>query len=252
LRFNSLVVSSTRDRDALEQAVVRGSELLKLGKIDQAQRAFRSALDIDPHDTRVLALLGLAHFRANELAEARPIYEQLVERAPTDASHRLNLGLVYLKLGDADRAIAALEASRALDPSQGRAVSYLGLAYARAGRYTEAYRAFLIAGQNDLAVEIEVNLTAAEKDRIHNQLGRTPHGPIVDTPAPVIARAPTPEPRTRPPNAPPRKSQPIPVVADSAPEISILREESGGASTGAAPPTSASAAPSTAPASGSA
>ncbi len=72
----------------------------------------------------MLALLGLTHFRQNHLDLARPICEDLVERLPTDASHRLNLGLVYLKLGDADRAITSLEASRALDPSQGRAVSY--------------------------------------------------------------------------------------------------------------------------------
>jgi hypothetical protein len=178
LRFNALVVLPARDREALEQAVGRGSELLKQGKLDQAQRAFRAALEIDPESSRVLALLGLAHFRANEFADARGVYEQLVERAPTDASHRLNLGLVYLKLNDADRAISALEASRALDPSQGRAVSYLGLAYARGGRYAEAYRAFLIAGQNDLAIEIESNLTPGERDRIHGQLGRTPQGPV--------------------------------------------------------------------------
>ena len=39
---------------------------------------------------------------ATSSTQARPIYEDLVERAPTDASHRLNLGLVYLKLGDGD------------------------------------------------------------------------------------------------------------------------------------------------------
>src|SRR5678815_394576 len=200
------VVLPARDREALEQAVVRGSELLRQGKLDQAQRAFRAALDIDPESPRVLALLGLAHFRGGEFARGRPVYEQLVERAPTDASHRLNLGLVYLKLNDADRAIASLEASRALDPSQGRAVSYLGLAYARAGRYAEAYRAFLLAGQNDLATEIETNLTVTERDRIHQQLGRSPHGPLGDTrplegtptprsipiPIPAAARPPTP------------------------------------------------------------
>ena len=226
------MVQSPRDREAVEQAVGRGSELLKQGKTDQAQRAFRAALDLDPDNARVLALLGLTHFRASEFAEARPIYEQLVERSPTDASHRLNLGLVYLKLNDADRAIAALEASRALDPSQGRAVSYLGLAYARAGRYAEAYRAFLIAGQNDLAVEIETNLTAVERDRIHSQLGRSPQGPWPEvdsiptprTPTPAsIPRTPTPQaseppaprtptptgvPRTKPPGAPPKPRTP--------------------------------------------
>ena len=172
--------------------MVRGSELLKQGKIDQAQRAFRAALELEPDNARVLALLGLSHFRAGEFGEARAIYEQLVERAPTDASHRLNLGLVYLKLSDAERAIAALEASRALDPSQGRAVSYLGLAYARAGRYAEAYRAFLLAGQNDLATEIESNLAASERDRIRSQLGRVP-GPGGRRRRTRACRAPSPE-----------------------------------------------------------
>jgi Flp pilus assembly protein TadD len=188
LRFNVLVVLPPREREALEQAVVRGSELLKQGKIDEAQRAFRSALELEPDNPRVLALLGLSHFRANQLTEARPIYEQLVERAPTDASHRLNLGLVYLKQNDADKAIGALEISRALDPSQGRAVSYLGLAYARAGRYAEAYRAFLVAGQTDLAIEIEDNLSALERDRIHAQIGRSPQGPPAAEPTVVTRR----------------------------------------------------------------
>jgi hypothetical protein len=236
LRFNAFVVLPARDREALEQAVGRGSELLKQGKLDQAQRAFRAALEIDPDSSRVLALLGLAHFRAGEFSDARGVYEQLVERAPTDASHRLNLGLVYLKLKDADRAISSLEASRALDPSQGRAVSYLGLAYARGGRYAEAYRAFLIAGQNDLAIEIESNLGQAERDRIHAQLGRTPQGPL---PGPTAHGAGAPPPRaaantvprtltptgvrrtplpdSMPPDVESRTATPIAVSADAAP-----------------------------------
>jgi hypothetical protein len=183
-------VGPPRDREAFEQAVVRGSELLKQSKVDLAQSAFREALAIEPDNPRVLALLGLSHFRANAFTEARAIYERLVDRSPNDASHRLNLGLVYLKLNDAARAIAALETSRALDPSQGRAVSYLGLAYARAGRYAEAYRAFLIAGQTDLATEIESNLSVIERDRIHSQLGRSPQGPLVDAGSGRIAAAP--------------------------------------------------------------
>jgi len=180
---------------------VRGSELLKQGKLDDAQKVFRAALALDTENARVLALLGLSHFRAGQFSDARPIYEQLVERTPTDASHRLNLGLVYLKLNDSDRAISALEASRALDPSQGRAVSYLGLAYARAGRYAEAYRAFLLAGQNELASEIEINLTQAERDGIHAQLARSGLEP-------AVARTRTPPPR------PPPQPQPKPVSQD--------------------------------------
>ena len=203
------MASPALDREAVDQAVARGSELLKQGQLEEAQKAFRAALLLDGENPRVLALLGLAYFRAGQFTQARPIYEELVERAPTDASHRLNLGLVYLKLGDSDRAIGSLEASRALDPSQGRAVSYLGLAYARAGRYAEAYRSFLLAGQTDLAQEIEVNLTPAERDAIQSQLARASGGV---------------EPRTRPPKPPP--SQPaivVPPVEDAAPARAARR-----------------------------
>lgn len=190
------------DREAFDQAVARGSDLLKQGKLDDAQKAFAAALLLDDQNAKVLALLGLTYFRGGKLHQARPIYEDLVERLPTDASHRLNLGLVYLKLGDAEKAINSLEASRALDPSQGRAVSYLGLAYARAGRYAEAYRAFLLAGQRDLASEIEINLTSAEREQIHQQLERSgiapprrgPEGIPPSIPAIQIVHEPDPEP----------------------------------------------------------
>lgn len=225
------MVTPARDREAIEQAVATGSEQLKQGRLDLAQVSFREALSHDPDNARVLALLGLTYFRGQQFDEARPIYEQLVERAPTDASHRLNLGLVYLKVNEHDKAITALEASRALDPSQGRAVNYLGLAYARAGRYAEAYRSFLIAGQNELASEIEANLTTAERDGIHAQLGRTPQGPLPGvsptpavartvTPQPAVPRTPTPEPRATPPSAPP-KAKPVVDSQLSHPEIVI-------------------------------
>ncbi len=219
--FNRQVVTSARDRETFDAAVAKGSDLLKQGNLAEAQRSFRIALEHEPNNTRVLALLGLTYFRGNQFDEARPIYEQLVELSPSDASHRLNLGLVWLKLNEADRAIAALEASRALDPSQGRAISYLGLAYARAGRYAEAYRSFLRAGQNELASEIEINLTAAEREGIHVQLGRAS--------SPAISRTPTPEPRTKPPSAPPKGRTPTPHpsgefnVQLSHPEIVIER-----------------------------
>jgi hypothetical protein len=196
------MVTPARDREAIDQAIVRGSDQLKQGRLDLAQSSFREALALDAENVKVLALLGLTYFRGGQFAEARPIYEQLAELVPLDASHRLNLGLVYLKIGDGDKAIGALEASRSLDPSQGRAVSYLGLAYARGGRYAEAYRSFLMAGQNELASEIEINLTASERDQIQAQIGKSPGSP------PEPPRTRTPSPRTTPPTPPPGAEEP--------------------------------------------
>jgi hypothetical protein len=164
LRCNAIVTtSSVPGREAFERAIVRGNEQLREGNVAEAQRAFLAALEHDADNVRALALLGLSYFRANQFGEAHAIYQDLCGRLPNDASHHLNLGLVRLKLGDTEGAIEALEASRRLDPSQGRAVNYLGLAYARAGRYADAYEAFLIADQGDLALEIEPNLSPTER-----------------------------------------------------------------------------------------
>jgi hypothetical protein len=166
--------------EQIERDLAKGSEALRQGQFAVALGAFQAVLKTSPGNPKALALLGLAYFRSGAFAEARPVFEQLVKLVPGDASHRLNLGLVFLKLGDATRAIKELESSRSIDPSQGRAASYLGLAYARAGRYVEAYQAFLQAGQGDLAKEVEEHLTPVEKLAIDTHLedSRTGHSAL--------------------------------------------------------------------------
>ncbi|HTJ43402.1 MAG TPA: tetratricopeptide repeat protein [Kofleriaceae bacterium] len=188
--------------DPFEQQIVAGSEHLRQSRLADAQRAFIAALEAQPGHPKALALLGLTYFRGGNYAQARPVYEELVALLPGDPAHHLNLGLVYLKVGDADKAISELEKSRDLDPSQGRAVSYLGLAYARAGRFVEAYGAFLKAGQNDLAKEIEQHLTKEQRQVIEaalrqaEQLSTSVSGRFVmPTPEPAPAPAPAPAPK---------------------------------------------------------
>src|SRR5690606_34307676 len=122
-------------------------------------------------DLKTLGLFGLACFRLSAFEDALPVYRKLVELRPNDASFRLNLGLVHLKLGDADGAIAELGKSRELDPSQQRTVSYLGLAHARKGDFARAYEAFLRAGQEQLALEMEQHLSTEEREAIRARLG---------------------------------------------------------------------------------
>ncbi len=169
--------------DRFEQHLIAGGELLRQNRLPDAQRELLAALEIAPDSAKALALLGLAYFRGGRFAEALPVYRRLVASTPGDASYHLNLGLVLLKLGDAEGAAKALEKSRDLDPSQGRAVSYLGLAYARGGHFLEAYQAFLLAGQADLAREISDNLSPEERATIEANLRR----PAVPTPVPIAA-----------------------------------------------------------------
>jgi len=174
--------------DRFEQHLIAGGELLRQNRLPDAQRELLAALELAPDSAKALALLGLAYFRGGRFAEALPVYRRLVATTPSDASYHLNLGLVLLKLGDSLAAASALERSRDLDPSQGRAVSYLGLAYARGGRFLDAYQAFLLAGQADLAREISENLSPAERGAIESNLRRAaaPDAlPVVAADAPV-------------------------------------------------------------------
>jgi hypothetical protein len=172
--------------DPFEQHLLSGSELLRQSRIREAQAHLLQALELQPRSARALALLGLAYFRGGQFAEAMPIYRALVAQAPGDAGYRLNLGLVYLKLGDAGRAIEELSACRDVDPSQSRAVGYLGLAFARAGRFAEAYQAFLQAGQDDLAKEVVHHLGPAERAAIEASI-RAPADAALSQPISVAS-----------------------------------------------------------------
>jgi uncharacterized protein (AIM24 family) len=162
--------ASTASPEAFEQHLVTGGELLRRDEVKAARVELGAALAMRPEDLKALGLFGLACFRENAFEDALPVYQKLVELRPDDASHRLNLGLVYLKVGQADRALHELGRSRELDPSQQRTVSYLGLAHARRGDYASAFEAFLRAGQDQLALEMEQYLAPGERTLVRSRL----------------------------------------------------------------------------------
>ena len=163
--------ATSSNADDLESLIARGGEYLQEDKVEEARECFDGALKLDPDHEKALGLLGLTHFRLSDFESASGIYEKLVAKNPDDASYRLNLGLVHLKLDRPVEAIAELGKSRDLDPSQIRTVSYLGLAYARNGEYEDAYEAFLRADQSNLATEMEQYLDASTRKAIRDRVG---------------------------------------------------------------------------------
>jgi uncharacterized protein (AIM24 family) len=165
--------ASTEGPERFEQHLNAAGDLLKQDKVPEAKAELASALALKGDDVKALGLFGLACFRLAAFEEALPVYKKLVELKPTDASYRLNLGLVHLKLGNAAQSIRELVKSRDLDPSQQRTVAYLGLAYARLGDFARAYEAFSRSGQEQLASEMEQHLTEEERELILARLGGT-------------------------------------------------------------------------------
>ena len=152
--------------------VTRGAELLRADKVDEARAELERANQLKPSDGRIMNLLGLTFFRLGRYPEAQAIYAELVKRSPKEPSLRLNLGLVHLKRGDVDDAIRELTRARELDPSQLRTMGYLGLAFARKGRYALARDAFHAAGQDELAKEMDQQLALEMRAVEEEEQGR--------------------------------------------------------------------------------
>lgn len=150
------------DRAYLEH-LAQGGELLRQNKLAEARTALERALELRSADPKALNLMGLVCFRLEDFDRALGIYRELVAKSPDDAGLRLNLGLVHLKLGTVDDAIRELSRARTLDPAQRRTAGYLGLAFARKGEYVLARTAFLEAGQDELAREMDLQLAAVEE-----------------------------------------------------------------------------------------
>jgi tetratricopeptide (TPR) repeat protein len=94
----------------------------------------------------LLLLGGLLHRRNGAWETKVSLWSDVVERTPTSARGRLNLGNALLERGLVDEAIAqyllAIESADPRGPLAAKAFLNLGLAQARAGRLREARRAY--------------------------------------------------------------------------------------------------------------
>jgi uncharacterized protein (AIM24 family) len=124
----SAPVSTVGSPGEFEALLWRTGELLRTGEFATADATIHKALDLRPRDAKARSLLGLVHFKSGRQQEARDTYLALASEFPGDASIQLNLGLVELKLGALDAAVAALEQSVRLDTTNERARQYLELA----------------------------------------------------------------------------------------------------------------------------
>src|SRR6266851_700979 len=116
---------------------------------------------------------------------------QLLEKAL-----RVNLGLVFLKLGAANEAARCFETTLDLSPDHRKAQNYLGLALAQKGEVGRARECFLKAGNSAMAQRMEQQLAATPLREVAQEAQDTleearPFRPATEEkPAPAEERAP--------------------------------------------------------------
>jgi Flp pilus assembly protein TadD len=116
----------------------RGVALRDLGRLVEAETAFRRTIVLEPGHALALNNLGIVLQGMGRLAEAEVTLRQAIEAKPDHARAHVNLGNVLLDLGRVGEAIERLEHAGALDPANAKAAYNLGVALQYAGAMDRA------------------------------------------------------------------------------------------------------------------
>jgi tetratricopeptide (TPR) repeat protein len=118
--------------------VTAGSDLLRRGVYDDAEREFRLALESEPNDQDALAGLGQVQVRRGQYSEAVPLLERATRVSTQMVSAFRSLGDAHLALGELDKAAVAYEQAVALAPEDVGLRLSLARSLTEAGDYNEA------------------------------------------------------------------------------------------------------------------
>jgi LPS sulfotransferase NodH/glycosyltransferase involved in cell wall biosynthesis/Flp pilus assembly protein TadD len=149
----------------------RGVACEELGRPDDAELAYRTAIDLRPDSPA--AIVGLASLLAarGATAEAGDLAERLLVGYRGSSAAWSTSGLVQLWRGDLAAASRALEAAVEIDTGNVVALMNLGLTYARARRVRRAARAYSAArewlGSSQRRAELEQAIPQRYRQRPH-------------------------------------------------------------------------------------
>ncbi|MCC6216913.1 MAG: tetratricopeptide repeat protein [Polyangiaceae bacterium] len=149
---------SSFDGEEFLYHLYRGSELLQDDCVGEAKEELERALSLQPRDVEGQGLLGVVYFRLGLYPRAITIYEEIIRARPAEITPRVNLALSYLKTGQTTQSRDALLEVLERVPGHQRAWGYLGLVYERLGEPAKALAAFERAGQPQMARRMQLLL----------------------------------------------------------------------------------------------
>lgn len=105
-----------------------------------AEKAFKTAVSLGPHDSVATYTLGLMYANTNRLSEAETQLLKVKRTSPNDGNVYYALGMVYNKQGRYDEAATSLEKALKLKRTLTAANYELGMAYDALGKTENAQR----------------------------------------------------------------------------------------------------------------
>jgi len=122
------------------QIFQEGQEALKEGKLSEAEGDFRRVLELDPRAGAAYANLGVVYMRRRQWEKALQELHKAESLMPNVAGVRLNIGLAYYRQNEFLKAIPAFESVVQADPEALQPRYLLGLCYFFADKWADAVR----------------------------------------------------------------------------------------------------------------
>ncbi len=171
-RFQELQAKEKEGREREARVAVtykRAAETLQKGNMLEAEREFRSVLEIDPENTQSRSMLAKIAFSRKDPASAKRWIEEAIAKDPEVAEYHYLFGLFEARSGRAAEAEPSIRRSLELDPALPEAWSLLGSILLDRRRAEEALSCFLRASLLEPSnAAVQLNLASA-----YAALGRT-------------------------------------------------------------------------------
>ena len=126
LRRADRQTTGAMSRSPFIEALERGVTAHQAGRLDDALKSYRAALELRPNDPEASSLCGLALLHSGKGEEAMPLLQHAVDAEPGRSGYRLNFAEGLAQTGKADRAMVELGLIIATEPTN---VAALGRFY---------------------------------------------------------------------------------------------------------------------------
>jgi tetratricopeptide (TPR) repeat protein len=135
-----------------------GAALQQFGQLDEAEKEYHTALQLDPNYMKVYVNLAVAYMARSKLDEAKKYYERALQIEPSVGDVRAGYAYLLERLGRADEARAEYETAIRLSPKSARLFYTYGAFLDKRGQLEAAI------AQYQRALEVDPNLADAHSE----------------------------------------------------------------------------------------
>jgi tetratricopeptide (TPR) repeat protein len=138
LRSSLFLRFAAQETETVESLWLKAKAAMDRSNFQESRRLLRQAVQQDPRDGALWFHLGVSCTEINELDEAITAFEHARVLAPAQADTYFNLGLVYWKKGNVNKAKESYRAGLALRPKETSALQNYSLLLMKTGDYKAA------------------------------------------------------------------------------------------------------------------